>query len=370
MASIKKLPSGNFRALIRMSGFETQSETFKKSNDAKVWAKNTEDKLKAMRRSGKAMPPKGSTFADFIDKYIEETDPVKPHGKNKKACLERLKKDFSDVLMIDMTEYRISEYVSKRSKSRNYKGEIISGVTISVDLSYISTVLGWAKHVKNYDVDDFAAKKVRASLSKRGFKTKSEERDREATAQELEKIMKAYEKKGARQLIPMWDLIRFAIHSAMRQEEICNIKIEDIDFNENTVIIRDRKDPQNKKGNDQVIPIFDEGWSLVIKYAGDRKKGRVFPYNHSSVSASFTRICKECEIENLHFHDLRHTAIGILFSLGLQIQEVAIVSGHKDWKMLKRYTHIKAKDVQAIHREKTATRKRRDAVIDFLSDDS
>jgi hypothetical protein len=36
---------------------------------------------------------------------------------------------------------------------------------------------------------------------------------------------------------------------------------------------------------------------------------------------------------------------------GYQIQEVALVSGHRDWKMLARYTQIKAKD---LHRsEKT-----------------
>ena len=56
-------------------------------------------------------------------------------------------------------------------------------------------------------------------------------------------------------------------------------------------------------------------------------------------------------IFDLHFHDLRHHAISLLFERGYQIQEVALVSGHRDWKQLKRYTQIRAKD---LHRGRAA----------------
>lgn len=370
MASITKLPSGKWRALVRKVGTKALSSTFEKKRDAELWAKNQEIRLESITAHGNAKPPKGTTFADFIEKYIEETDPVKPHGKNKAACLKRLKVDFKNIAMSDMTELQISNFVSQRIKESKKNKKILSGVTISIDLSYISTVLKWAKHVKLYDVDEFAAKKVRGSLEHRGLNTRSNSREREATKEELEVIMAAYAKKGGKQVIPMPDLIRFAIHSAMRQEEICTIKIEDLNIIDRTVVIRNRKDPKNKVGNDQLVPVFDEAWDIVMRYVGSRTSGRIFPFNHRSVSASFTRICKECKIEDLRFHDLRHTATGILFQLGLQIQEVAIVTGHKDWKMLKRYTHIKAKDVQSRHREQKEQRNRRESVIEFLEDTS
>jgi len=37
---------------------------------------------------------------------------------------------------------------------------------------------------------------------------------------------------------------------------------------------------------------------------------------------------------------LRHEGTRRLFEAGLQIEQVALVTGHKDWKMLKRYTHV------------------------------
>jgi integrase len=82
-----------------------------------------------------------------------------------------------------------------------------------------------------------------------------------------------------------------------------------------------------------------------MTHIGERKKGRLFPFNQKSVSSSFTKICQKCEIKDLRFHDLRHGAIGKLFTVGLRIEQVALISGHRDWAMLRRYTHIKARDV-------------------------
>jgi integrase len=50
-------------------------------------------------------------------------------------------------------------------------------------------------------------------------------------------------------------------------------------------------------------------------------------------------------IDNLKFHDLRHGGVSRLFEQGYSIEQVALVSGHRDWKMLARYTQIKAKDL-------------------------
>ena len=50
-------------------------------------------------------------------------------------------------------------------------------------------------------------------------------------------------------------------------------------------------------------------------------------------------------IEGLRFHDLRHEATSRFFEKGLNIMEVASITGHKDLRMLRRYTHLKAEDL-------------------------
>ncbi|MBZ0215017.1 MAG: tyrosine-type recombinase/integrase, partial [Fimbriimonadaceae bacterium] len=60
-----------------------------------------------------------------------------------------------------------------------------------------------------------------------------------------------------------------------------------------------------------------------------------------SAGTAFQRACKELKIYDLHFHDLRHEATSRLFEAGLTIEKVALVTGHRDWKMLRRYTNLR-----------------------------
>ncbi len=47
-------------------------------------------------------------------------------------------------------------------------------------------------------------------------------------------------------------------------------------------------------------------------------------------------------LQDFRFHDLRHEAVSRFFELGLSVPEVALISGHRDPRMLFRYTHPKA----------------------------
>ncbi|NQY25922.1 MAG: tyrosine-type recombinase/integrase [Piscirickettsiaceae bacterium] len=46
--------------------------------------------------------------------------------------------------------------------------------------------------------------------------------------------------------------------------------------------------------------------------------------------------------DNFYFHDLRHEAVSRLFEQGLMVMDVASISGHSSFEMLKRYTHQNA----------------------------
>jgi integrase len=84
------------------------------------------------------------------------------------------------------------------------------------------------------------------------------------------------------------------------------------------------------------------------------REGRIFPYNGRSVGTAFRRQCRELKIDNLHFHDLRHEGTSRLFEAGFSIEQVALVTGHKDWKMLRRYTHLKPEALHSIRSVRVA----------------
>ena len=66
-----------------------------------------------------------------------------------------------------------------------------------------------------------------------------------------------------------------------------------------------------------------------------------------ALEQAWRRLCERAGVSGLRFHDLRHEAVSRLFEKGLNVVEVSAISGHRELKMLKRYTHLSADDLAA-----------------------
>ena len=71
----------------------------------------------------------------------------------------------------------------------------------------------------------------------------------------------------------------------------------------------------------------------------------LFPIHLSEWQRQMECLWAETRIVGLTFHDLRHEATSRLFEKGLNPVEVATITGHKDTRMLMRYTHLRAEDL-------------------------
>jgi integrase len=71
----------------------------------------------------------------------------------------------------------------------------------------------------------------------------------------------------------------------------------------------------------------------------------LFPAN--AFRLAWDRLKRRAGVSGLRFHDLRHEAVSRFFEKGLNVPEVAMISGHRDPRMLFRYTHPKAEEVAA-----------------------
>lgn len=176
---------------------------------------------------------------------------------------------------------------------------------------------------------------------KMGFTAKSKARIRRPTLEELNRLMTFFETKHIHRpkSCPMHVMIFFAIFSSRRQAEICRITWADYDVDAVRVLVRDMKHPGDKIGNDTLCELPDPCPALLENTP--RASDRIFPYTADALSAAFTRACKVLEIEDLHFHDLRHEATSRLFEIGKTIPQAASVTGHRSWQSLKRYEHLR-----------------------------
>jgi integrase len=195
---------------------------------------------------------------------------------------------------------------------------------------------------------------ARAALKHLDLVGKSNERDRRPTQDELDRLI-GYAESNPHQFLPLGRIVRFAVATAMRQAEICRIEWSDVDMTKRTVTIRDRKDPRRKDGNHQIVPLLNstgyDAWQIMLEQRIlTRGLGRVFPYHSKSVGAAFHRSCNAIDIDDLCFHDLRHEGTSRLFEASFSIQQVAMVTGHKDWRMLRRYTNLKPEDLHKMQK--------------------
>ena len=159
---------------------------------------------------------------------------------------------------------------------------------------------------------------ARIALTQLGLVGKGNERDRRPTQDELDRLVAAFYANRAQQ-IPVGRIIRFAVATAMRQDEICRIEWPDFYPAERMLLIKDRKDPRRKNGNNQRVPLLDvTGYDACAiieeqRFGADNQTGRIFPYNGRSIGTAFRRQCRKLKIEDLHFHDLRHEGASRLF---------------------------------------------------------
>lgn len=343
MPTFSQLPSGKWRAQVRRAGLY-RAASFATKREAKDWAMAVESQLTHVAASGFAPIPKGATLADLIDKYAESQ--ANEPGRTKAATHAMFRRELGEIKLASLNAVVLRDFIDQRLK------EGAGGVTIAADLSYLSAVLKWGRHARKLDIPDALALEARESLKHRGLNTRSREREREPTDDELARLY-AHWAANPRQRIDMVMLCRFALATGMRQGEICGLQVDDVDSTRRTVVIRDRKDPRNKAGNHQTVPLLPDAWAIVEPLIKDRTEGSVFGVRAASVSTAFTRACQDVKpaIVDLTFHDLRHRATAQFFRMGLDIPRVALLTGHKTWAMLRRYTDIKPEDVHAAIRK-------------------
>jgi integrase len=337
MASILKI-GHSWRAQVRQAGHKSISETFATKAEAVAWARKIEAEMDA-RRFKDARGLAHITLKELIEWYEEEIGSMSPFGKNKVAVLRMWKRDHGKVALAELSPAYLTTYVRNRRKAG------ASGVTIAIDLTYLAGVFKSAKDLQQLPLSLDAIQAARANMAHLKISAKSKERSRRPTEREIA-LLCDYLDQHSR--LPMRDIIHFAIESAMRIEEITLLRWVDLNDTDRTIIIRNRKHPRQKQGNDQEVPLLGKTYEIIQRQPRPdviTSQTRIFPVKVETITTIFPRAKNALGIEDLHFHDLRHEGVSRLFEQGYQIHEVALMSGHRDWKMLARYTQLKAKDL-------------------------
>jgi integrase len=319
---------GGFRADVRRAGHRRLTRVFGSKAEAVRWARSIEHAIDTREHTDQRALT-GLTLADLIDMWLEELQDV---PKNKRNALLLVRDRLGSEKIENLTDLSFVRFVRARG---------VSPVTWGVELSYMASLWRYAQRVWKLPLKGNPALEARETLSMLGESGRSQQRTRRPTPGELDALKDHFRQKK-RQSIPMWDIIDFAVATAMRLGEIARIRWAHLDGP--SVIIEDRKHPSEKQGNHQRVPLLPEALQIIERQTSP-KDGAIFPYQAHSIGTVFSRATDDLGIPDLRFHDLRHEGISRLFEAGFTVPEVALFSGHRSWSMLARYTHLKPKDV-------------------------
>lgn len=326
MASISFV-EGAWRALIRRKGHKPISRRFQTKARAVEWARGIEAQIDA----GQApkIPSNSPTVGDLIQTYRNMRAPSRPilDSSTEHYTLKQLKNNLGE-LRADLLS--VDDLIGWASKRRD---EGAGPYTVNCDLSKLATVLKYAGHALP-DVIGAA----RPKLAHLGLIGGGGQRERRPTQDELERLL---EWLGANKAAMFADIVRFAVATAMRRSEITRLRWADVNEAKRMVLVRDRKHPRQKKGNDQWVPLLGDAWTVLKRQPAREDEPRIFPCDGQTISKYFLEACRALGIPDLHFHDLRHEGTSQLFEQGFGIEQVPLVTGHKDWRALRRYTNLK-----------------------------
>ncbi len=309
----------------------SETETFDREPAAKLWIKTREAELGKPGALEKLKAP-DPTFAETIKKYTEESR--KAIGKTKAQVL-------ATVAATSLAKRRGST-ITSADWVQFAKDLDVQPQTVGNYLSHIASVYQLARPAWNYQLDPEVINDARKVCKSLGLTSRSRERDRRPTLEELDKLMVHFGLVKRKDAMPMQQIICYAIFSTRRQEEITRQVFEDLDEQHAEIWVRDMKHPGEKIGNDVRCHLVPEAQAIIVnRRTSTEQTGLIFPHDGKSISAAFTRACALLGIEDLHFHDLRHDGISRLFEMGWNIPTAASVSGHRSWASLRRYTHIR-----------------------------
>lgn len=323
MATIKRRGK-SWYVQIRRKGFTPRYKSFASKPDAMLWARAEESAIDNGYGYQASRDLSKITLREILRRYREEVSVHKRGYESENLRLKRIQTEpLCDLPAIELTPAAFSSYRDRRLQK-------VKPGTVKRELGLLRHTLEiarkeWGVPLRTNPIDGISFPKVQDA------------RQRRLNDGEAARISTALEATRNELIGP---IVHFAIETAMRRGEILSLRWQDVSIKERSARIT-----KAKNGFSRTIPLTVEAINILGNIAHDNEF--VFPVTGNAIRQSWKRLCDRAEIVDLRFHDLRHEAISRFCEMGLSVPEVALISGHKDPRMLFRYAHLLPAQVNA-----------------------
>lgn len=303
---------GKWKCQVRKEGFPSQSKTFETKTEAVAWGAEVESQMNRGMFAG-STTKQSMTIHDMLKRYLSEESPGKAYSA---ADISR-----SKPLIAALGAYHVHKlaHVDLATYKRD-RLTLRSPQTVTHELNLLHRAYVIASTEWGIILPNGIPKTSRPALPRgRGTRLRPSQ---------IEIIVQSTGSEQLKRIVPL------AVETAMRRSELLSIRWENVDLNRRSIYLE-----KTKNGLSRTVPLSPKALQ-VLQSMQQATTGPVFTLAASSVSQAFQRAVERAGLQSVRFHDLRHEATSRLFERGLNVIEVARVTGHLTLAMLDRYTHL------------------------------
>lgn len=325
MASFRKR-SGRWQARVTRKGQSDLAKTFNTKEDAQKWARAIEREID----TGSFLPHQyasGLRLRDLIERYRMEVVPKLRGASTELFRLRTIERHIGHLSVAALTTAAIASYRDRRL-------EEVTASTCLRELQSLSAMLALA-HREWQVIANNPVQSIRKPSPNRPRERRLSQGEEARLMAEVTPAERLSDGKWPRGVRNFWikPLILLALETAMRRGELLALRWEHIDMTKQTAYL-----PVTKNGHSRTVPLSTAAVKVLaaLPRAID---GRVFPLTPNAVKQAWDRARARAGLSDLHLHDLRHEATSRLAER-LNVLELAAITGHRDLRMLQRYTHL------------------------------
>ena len=322
MASFEPTANGKWRVYVTVN-YKRKSKTFRTKGEANKWAVEIENQMEA------GGVTQDVTLRKLLEDYRDKVSAKKASERWETLRINAFLRDYPD--MCDM-------YVGNMTKRhwnewRNSRLEKVAPATVAREMTIYIAMF-------NYAIDEWEIIKTNPM---KGSKKPAEPppRDRLFAPEELSALLKqlGYSPQSKLETVSsrVGACLIFAIETAMRAQEICNLTWPDIKGR--VASIRKSK----TRSGIREVPLSPRALELIAQ-CKLIDSPLVFGVNKSQVDSLFRKAKKKLGIEDLTFHDSRHEGITRL-AKRFDVLALQRAVGHKNLNELTTYYNETAENL-------------------------
>jgi integrase len=132
-------------------------------------------------------------------------------------------------------------------------------------------------------------------------------------------------------------VIIFAIETGLRRGEIQSLRWSSVDLNKRFLKVESRN---SKTLRSRLVPLSQRAADVLAQlWQNSQRRDSALVFGEADFKRAFNGAASDAGLDDVHFHDLRHTAITRMLEKGISPPLVMKISGHTQQRTFMRYVN-------------------------------